>query len=67
LSDSTGPEGEFSDNVAASCRYYGVSLQAYYAWLKHCKAEGFEGLKDRSSAPHNSLTATDTEVVKKIL
>ena len=25
---------EISGNVAASCRYYGVGRQAYYAWLK---------------------------------
>jgi transposase len=58
---------EVSGNVAASCRYYGVSRQAYYAWLKRYEAEGFEGLKDRSSAPHHSPTATDAEVVEKIL
>lgn len=48
---------EVSGNVAASCRYYGVSRQAYYVWLKRYEAEGFEGLKDRSSAPHHSPTA----------
>ncbi|WP_158865431.1 IS481 family transposase [Leifsonia sp. AG29] len=58
---------EVSGNIAASCRYYGVSRQAYYAWLKRCEAEGFEGLKDRSSAPHHSPTATDAEVIEKIL
>ena len=41
---------EVSGNVAASCRYYGVSRQAYYAWLKRYEDEGFDGLKDRSSA-----------------
>lgn len=58
---------EVSGNVAASCRYYGVSRQTYYGWLKRYEAEGFEGLKDRSSAPHHSPTATDAEVVEKIL
>src|SRR6185503_2692280 len=58
---------EVSGNIAASCRYYGVSRQAYYHWLNRYEAEGFEGLKDRSSAPHHSPTATDAEVIEKIL
>ena len=45
---------EVSGNVAATCRYYGISRQAYYGWLKRYESEGFEGLKDRSSAPHHS-------------
>ncbi len=44
---------EVSGNVAATCRYYGISRQAYYSWLKRYEAEGVEGLKDRSSAPHS--------------
>jgi hypothetical protein len=31
--------------------------------LKRFEEEGFEGLKDRSSAPHNSPTATSADVV----
>lgn len=58
---------EVSGNVAASCRYYGVSRQTYYGWLKRYEEEGFEGLKDRASAPHHSPTATNAEVVEKIL
>ena len=44
-------EEVISGNVAASCRDYGVSQQAYYEWLKRYETEGFEGLMDRSSAP----------------
>lgn len=58
---------EVSGNVAATCRHYGISRQAYYAWLKRYESEGFEGLKDRSSAPHHSPTATNAEVIEKIL
>jgi len=43
---------EVSGSVAATCRYYGISRQAYYGWLKRYEAEGAEGLRDRSSAPH---------------
>jgi transposase len=58
---------EVSGNVAATCRYYGISRQAYYGWLKRYEADGEEGLGDRSSAPHYSPTATNAEVVEKIL
>ena len=57
---------EISGNIAASCRYYGVSRRAYHHWLKRYEAEGFEGLKDRSSTPRRSPTATDAEVIEKI-
>ena len=62
-----GDVEEVSGNVAASCHYYGVSRQAYYAWLKRYEADGFEGLKDRSSASHHSPTATNAEVIERIL
>ena len=57
---------EVSGNVAATCRYYGISRQAYYGWLKRYEEEGVEGLRDRSSAPHFARTATNIEVVEKI-
>ena len=30
---------EVSGNVAATCRYYGISRQCYYNWLRRCEAE----------------------------
>lgn len=58
---------EVSGSVSATCRYYGISSQAYYGWLKRFEAEGAEGLRDRSSAPHHSPRAAQVEVVEKIL
>ena len=40
---------EVSGNVAATCRYYGISRQCYYGWLRRYEADGLDGLKDRSS------------------
>lgn len=58
---------EISGSVAATCRYYGISRQAYYKWKRRYDDEGFEGLKDRSSVPHRQPNRTDPEVVEKIL
>ena len=58
---------EVSGNVAATCRYYGISRQACYGWKRRYEAEGFEGLKDRSCAPHHQPTKTVPDVVEKIL
>ena len=58
---------EVSFNVAATCRYYGISRQCYYGWLRRYQADGLEGLKDRSSRPHNSPRVTQAEVIEKIV
>ena len=39
---------EVNFNVAATCRYYGISRQCYYGWLR-CEADGLDGLTDRFS------------------
>jgi transposase-like protein len=31
---------EVSGNVAATCRYYGISRQCYYSWLRRYQADG---------------------------
>jgi transposase-like protein len=52
-----------SGNVAGTCRYYGISRQAFYKWLRRYEELGVEGLRDRSRRPHVSPNATRTEVV----
>ncbi|MFG2887926.1 helix-turn-helix domain-containing protein [Streptomyces sp. NPDC048248] len=58
---------EVSGSVAATCRYYGISRPCYYTWLRRYEAEGLDGLKDRSSAPHHTPHANKADVVEKIL
>jgi transposase len=58
---------EVSGNVAATCRYYGISRNCFYRWLRRYEADGLAGLKDRSSRPHHSPRATDPEVIEKII
>ena len=54
-------------NVAKTCRYYGISRQAYYKWLRRYEEGGVEGLRDRSKAPDRRPHATRAEVVGKII
>ncbi|WP_158253226.1 helix-turn-helix domain-containing protein [Cryobacterium sp. N19] len=60
---------EVSGNIAATCRYYGSRRQCYHHWLRRYEAEGVEGLRDRTGAPHHSPTSTATmaEVKERIL
>ncbi|MEU6408356.1 IS481 family transposase [Microbispora sp. NPDC046933] len=58
---------EVTGNVAQTCRYYGISRNAYYIWYRRYQAEGIEGLRDRSSRPKTSPNATRTDVVRKII
>ena len=53
---------EVSGSVAATCRYYGISRQCYYIWLRRYEAEGLEGLKDagKTIVGRKRNTATDT-------
>jgi transposase len=54
-------------NVAKMCRYYGITRQAYYTWVRRYEEQGLEGLRDRSRRPHTSPNATKAEVVGKIV
>ena len=58
---------EVTGNVAQTCRYYGITRQTFYRWLRRYEEKGLEGLRDRSSRPHHSPNATSAEVVGKII
>lgn len=58
--------GEVTGNVAQTCRYFGISRQIFYEWLRRYEEKGVEGLRDRSRRPH-SPNATSAEVVGKII
>jgi len=45
---------EVSGNVALTCRYYGITRQTYYLWLRRYESQGESGLRDRSTKPHLS-------------
>jgi transposase InsO family protein len=58
---------EVTGNVALTCRYYGITRQSYYVWLRRYEELGLDGLRDRSSRPQVSPKATREEVVGKII
>jgi transposase InsO family protein len=58
---------EVTRNVSKTCRYYGITRQAYYKWLRRYEAGGLTALRDGSSRPHTSPNATQAEVVGKIV
>ncbi|MEV6340546.1 helix-turn-helix domain-containing protein [Nocardia vinacea] len=58
---------EVTGNVAMTCRYFGISRQIYYTWLRRYETEGVDGLRDRSRRPRTSPNATRAEVIEKII
>ena len=56
---------EVSGNVALTCRYFGISRQAYYTWYRRYQADGVDGLRARSKRPKTSPRATHVEIVGK--
>jgi putative transposase len=49
------------------CAEFGISRQTGYKWLLRYRAEGLEGLKDRSRAPHRHGLAREEELVAAAL
>ena len=58
---------EVTGNVAATCRYYGISRQCFYKWLRRYEELGEDGLRDGSSKPLHSPNETPAEIVGKIV
>jgi transposase InsO family protein len=58
---------EVTGNVSMTCRYFGITRQAYYTWLRRYEEQGLEGLRERSRRPRVSPNATKAEVVGKIV
>ena len=42
---------EVTGNVSRTCRYYGITRQAYYTWLRRYEELGLEGLRDQATVP----------------
>ena len=58
---------EITNNVAKTCRYYGIPRANYYFWKKRYDKYGIAGLKDRLRTPKSMPHATKQDVVDKII
>jgi len=54
-------------NLAALCRRFGISRKTAYKWLARYRAEGDEGLADRSRRPHRFRLPTSPQVEQEVL
>ena len=53
--------------MAQLCARYGISRQTGYERLRRYEAEGVDGLKDRSRAPHHHGRSREAELVDAVL
>jgi transposase InsO family protein len=54
-------------NISALSAKEGITRQTGHKWVRRFKQEGYEGLEERSRAPHNSPLASAEEMVVAIL
>lgn len=62
--------GEFNEggySVAALARRYGVSRKTAYKWIERFAQERWDGMADRSRAPHVQVRAVSQEVEDHVL
>jgi hypothetical protein len=57
-------------NAALTCRYFGISREAFYRWKRRCDPEDLSTLEDRSHRPHHrrrsTWTAEQAERVRRL-
>ena len=53
-------------NISSLCRRFGVSRTTGYKWIRRYKADGKEGLKDRSRRPHSSPNKTSDRIEEAV-
>ena len=54
-------------SMAELCRRFGISRESGYQYLRRYRAEGVDGLKDRSRRPHSSPGRTAPEMEARIV
>jgi transposase InsO family protein len=54
-------------SVAELCRRYGVSRKTGYKWIRRYKAEGLEGIRERSSRPPSCPHKISSEWEERVL
>lgn len=54
-------------NISRLCRRFGISRPTGYKWLARYRAEGLEGLTERSRRPHSSPNKTPDHIEQLVL
>ena len=54
-------------SFAGLCRRFKVSRKTGYKWLERYQEDGLDGLKDRSSAPHEHPNQVPEEIEQAII
>jgi transposase InsO family protein len=54
-------------SMAELCREYGISRETGYKWVERYEQEGWQGLQDRSRAPHHHRQAVSAELTEWML
>ena len=60
-------EAATDQNVARTCRRFGISRKTFYKWRHRHGAHGDAGLGNRARTPHQPFRATPPDVVSKIM
>ncbi|MDH3261835.1 MAG: helix-turn-helix domain-containing protein [Acidimicrobiia bacterium] len=51
---------EVTGNVAQTCRYFGITRQTFYVWLRRYQEKGLEGLRDKSRRRNSAFSLATT-------
>lgn len=54
-------------SITELCRQFELSRPTAYKWIARYNEEGFDGLIDRNSAPHNQIGETNQQQIEEIL
>ena len=54
-------------NVSKSCRYFGISREAYYQWKRAYEKHGEKALINNKPCPENPKLRTPPEIEEKFL
>ena len=57
---------EKSQNIAKTCRYFGISRPTYYYWWQRYQENGIKGLYEQTRKPKTSPRATSPDMIRKI-
>ena len=58
---------QVTQNVSATCRFFGISRGQFYIWLRRYRAHGIDGLRDGRPGPKHHPFATPPDIVALIL